>query len=55
MNVKLGILVNIARDLIGDSTADNPEYTRAMVELIANTLPGDSEAAREYVETLLAP
>jgi hypothetical protein len=30
-------IIATARDLIGDSAQSNPEYTRGIVELIANT------------------
>lgn len=36
-------MVNVAADLIGDSSEHNPEYRRGITELIANTTCGARE------------
>ena len=46
-------LVEEARFLIGDSAEDNPEYARAMLELIASTLPYEADHARIVAGALL--
>ena len=46
MNEWLKNLVEEARFLIGDSAEDNPEYARAMLELIASTLPFEADESR---------
>ncbi|MEW1734396.1 hypothetical protein AB0346_00400 [Nocardia beijingensis] len=47
-------MFEVARDLIGDSASSNPEYARGIMELIAHFMPGDYEAAREYVHHTVA-
>lgn len=50
IQVDLSDLISNARDLIGpDGLKDNPEYARGIVELIATHLPGDYEAAQDYL------
>lgn len=46
-------LVRTARDLCGNSESENPEYTRALVELLASLLPGGTDHARDYVHSLI--
>lgn len=52
MNTELRILIETAASLASEQ-GENPEYDRALVELIANLMPDD---ARQYIAGLvLAP
>ncbi len=45
-------LVEAGRDLVGD--CNNPEYVRAVVELVGEFLPGDSDQTKAYLYPLIA-
>lgn len=53
ISIKLGSLITEMRYLIGDIEYTDPEYIRALVELLATFLPGDHETAHDYAQTLL--
>jgi hypothetical protein len=48
--ITLAHLIAAARDLRGDEPTDNPEYDRALVELVASASGIHDGAARELVE-----
>lgn len=53
VTINLQDLLYDMRDLIGDSAEINPEYAKAMVDLLAGILPGEYDAAHDYAHTLL--
>lgn len=53
ISIRLGALITEMRYLIGDIEYTDPEYVRALVELLATFLPGDHDAALDYAQTLL--
>lgn len=49
MSLDLFRLYDVARDLIGDSSTDNPEYARGIVELITQYLGLPTESGGDAV------
>lgn len=48
--IELAHLVNVARELRSDHSTDNPEYDRALVELVANVIGvAQDDDARDLV------
>lgn len=47
-------LVRAAQSLASED-GDNHEYDRALIELVGSFLPGDGEAVKAYVQTLIVP
>lgn len=52
MNITIQNLVAAAWNLASDN-GENPEYDRALVELIAQFLPGDTDHIRPYLQPLI--
>lgn len=50
--IRLDALVQTAADLMSED-GENPEYDRALVELVRDLLPGVTADDREVVERLL--
>lgn len=51
--ITLNDLITAASFLIGDSPKGNPEYARAIVELIGDVIPGETDDSQAYVMSLL--
>jgi len=47
--IELADLIEAARDLRSDLSTDNPEYDRALVELVSNVTVGADDFGRELV------
>lgn len=52
-NIKISHLIDNAQILIGDSTKDNPEYTRGIIELIAMVMPMEHDHAIDTLGVFL--
>lgn len=51
--ISIATILDVAADLASDQ-GENPEYDRALVELVSNLLPGGTEGNREAVAALIS-